>query len=1089
MRSTGHILSLIQALLFLAPAYGQHVSMNYVSTEKMLDSIGSTLAVNVTTYDGYGRREYTIVPSGNGMYSTVLTLYDTAGRECGNWLPAPVAGLADVADGFDIESPARDFYGNDDPLTTVMYDGLGRTAKEYAPGEVMRSENICVRHSYRTNAAGSVRKYADNGTGVTLLGFYAAGDLASVLSTDEDGKTVEVFRDRLGRTVLERRGGLADTYYIYNAAGRLSHVLSPQYDTDSDFGLYGYRYRYDARRRVIEKKLPGCGETRYWYDNGDRMTYMQDVRLRERGRYRFVFYDRLGREAIQGTCGNFSDGGGYGFVDYSPQEASGGSLCGSGYVPGTHNVTDARLEACTFYDNYQFLSSPAVPEQVRAELAGLSGYCAQGLVTGSITASSGGGYVYSAVYYDARGRETASREVRPTGTVITRHVSYNFSGTPKEIIQEVKTPKGQRLTSLTEHVYSCHTGLPTETYLTLDGGERHRTASLSYDAVGRIAGNVRGGNAGSVTYGYSMRGLPEVISSPQFTEWLSYDGGPGTPLYGGDISSMRWKTGDGNIVRGYIFSYDGMGRLVSGAYGEGDNIADNAGKYTETVTGYTLNGAITGLLRCGRRNDGTFGTVDELEVELEGNRAVNVTDRAGNMIYNGSSDFRDRNGAEPEYTYDGCGALTSDINGDIQAVEYDDAGMPRRIRFGSGSVTEYAYSATGQKLGVTHRTAIRDIAVSRDTLIMEEPVLQLDDMMPARTDGAGMVSRGTRDYGQVSPGRMMLEENTEYAGDFILKDGMPYMLLFDGGFCLYKQAAATGSTPEFFFYTKDHLGSNRTVVSEAGKLVQVTHYYPFGGVFGDEGMDAGMQPYKYNGKELDHMHGLDRYDYGARMFAPELPLWNAMDPMCEEYYHTSPYAYCMNNPVNNIDPDGRKIVDAKGNVLISFYKGNILYSKYANQDIRRVANSMSMTRTGLNQLKKLVQSKTNIQIELINESKIEGRLVTYGETIQGNYNPFDNYGRKMQNGQYVLKNAKIKVYLGSIEEAVKEDSGLKYEGLTVNEALGSVMSHEAVHCTDINEIDKDIKYEIKNNKKARPDREILTNKIEKLIMEELKEQQ
>ena len=578
----------------------------------------------------------------------------------------------------------------------------------------------------------------------------------------------------------------------------------------------------------------------------------------------------------------------------------------------SQSVTDARLEACTFYDNYLFLSSPAVPEQVRAELAGLSGHCAQGLVTGSITASSGGGYVYRAVYYDARGREAASREVRPTGTVITRHVSYNFSGTPKEIIQEVKTPKGQRLTSLTEHVYSCHTGLPTETYLTLDGGERHRTASLSYDAVGRIAGNVRGGNAGSVTYGYSMRGLPEVISSPQFTEWLSYDGGPGTPLYGGDISSMRWKTGDGNIVRGYIFSYDGMGRLVSGAYGEGDNIADNAGKYTETVTGYTLNGAITGLLRCGRRNDGTFGTVDELEVELEGNRAVNVTDRAGNMIYNGSSDFRDRNGAEPEYTYDGCGALTSDINGDIQAVEYDDAGMPRRIRFGSGSVTEYAYSATGQKLGVTHRTAIRDIAVSRDTLIMEEPVLQLEDMMPARTDGAGMVSRGTRDYGQVSPGRMMLEENTEYAGDFILKDGMPYMLLFDGGFCLYKQAAATGSTPEFFFYTKDHLGSNRTVVSEAGELVQVTHYYPFGGVFGDEGMDAGMQPYKYNGKELDHMHGLDRYDYGARMFAPAMPLWNTMDPMCEEYYHTSPYAYCMNNPVNNIDPDGKKIVLANG---------------------------------------------------------------------------------------------------------------------------------------------------------------------------------
>ena len=27
---------------------------------------------------------------------------------------------------------------------------------------------------------------------------------------------------------------------------------------------------------------------------------------------------------------------------------------------------------------------------------------------------------------------------------------------------------------------------------------------------------------------------------------------------------------------------------------------------------------------------------------------------------------------------------------------------------------------------------------------------------------------------------------------------------------------------------------------------------------------ADVQPYKYNGKELDRMHGLNTYDYGAR---------------------------------------------------------------------------------------------------------------------------------------------------------------------------------------------------------------------------------
>lgn len=32
----------------------------------------------------------------------------------------------------------------------------------------------------------------------------------------------------------------------------------------------------------------------------------------------------------------------------------------------------------------------------------------------------------------------------------------------------------------------------------------------------------------------------------------------------------------------------------------------------------------------------------------------------------------------------------------------------------------------------------------------------------------------------------------------------------------------------------------------------------------------------------------------------------AMDPMAEKYYHLSPYSWCGNNPINRIDPDGRK---------------------------------------------------------------------------------------------------------------------------------------------------------------------------------------
>lgn len=69
---------------------------------------------------------------------------------------------------------------------------------------------------------------------------------------------------------------------------------------------------------------------------------------------------------------------------------------------------------------------------------------------------------------------------------------------------------------------------------------------------------------------------------------------------------------------------------------------------------------------------------------------------------------------------------------------------------------------------------------------------------------------------------------------------------------------------------------------------------------------ADFQPYKYNGKELDKMHGLDTYDYGARQHDPILARWDRMDPLCEKYYPFSPYAYCRNNPIKFVDKKGEE---------------------------------------------------------------------------------------------------------------------------------------------------------------------------------------
>jgi RHS repeat-associated protein len=110
----------------------------------------------------------------------------------------------------------------------------------------------------------------------------------------------------------------------------------------------------------------------------------------------------------------------------------------------------------------------------------------------------------------------------------------------------------------------------------------------------------------------------------------------------------------------------------------------------------------------------------------------------------------------------------------------------------------------------------------------------------------------------------------------------------------------------------DHQGNNRLVMSEDGIVEQVNDYTPFGVQMKNSFAETSDQRYKYNGKELDRMLGLDLYDYGARFYDARIARWQTIDPLCEKYYSISPYAYCANNPIRFIDPDGRELFIASG---------------------------------------------------------------------------------------------------------------------------------------------------------------------------------
>jgi RHS repeat-associated protein len=124
------------------------------------------------------------------------------------------------------------------------------------------------------------------------------------------------------------------------------------------------------------------------------------------------------------------------------------------------------------------------------------------------------------------------------------------------------------------------------------------------------------------------------------------------------------------------------------------------------------------------------------------------------------------------------------------------------------------------------------------------------------------------------------------------------------------------------------LGNNREVVDSNGKVVQINNYYPFGTPFYDEvnTTNASFQPFKYNGKELDMMHGLNTYDYGARQYYAALPVWDRVDLLAEKNQNMTPYHFCHDNPINRIDPDGNDdYFNNNGTFLYSKGDGGTIY--------------------------------------------------------------------------------------------------------------------------------------------------------------------
>ena len=81
--------------------------------------------------------------------------------------------------------------------------------------------------------------------------------------------------------------------------------------------------------------------------------------------------------------------------------------------------------------------------------------------------------------------------------------------------------------------------------------------------------------------------------------------------------------------------------------------------------------------------------------------------------------------------------------------------------------------------------------------------------------------------------------------------------------------------------------------------------------------------YTFSGKERDEETGFSYF--GARYYNSDYSIWLSVDPMSDKYPNMSPYAYCGNNPVKLVDPNGREFsehIDKYGNLIAHYDDGD-----------------------------------------------------------------------------------------------------------------------------------------------------------------------
>ena len=892
-------------VLFTNPVFSQNSkntsilnkNENYIHSRVYLEETQETNAAKkqletVAYYDGLGRPKQNIgvktSPKGRDVVTHIE--YDEFGRQAKDFLPIPQSG---TQAGKIYDSPlsnASSIYGNEKIFSEKILENspLNRLLGQIHQGNDWQNHPIRIEYEANTTSD-RVKKFKTvtqwNG-GVTLSslsqeGVFSPSSLYKNIAKDEDGNTSIEFKNGQGQVVLVRKfngSETADTYYIYNEYNQLAFVISPLAAekanlTQDDLDRLCYQYRYDGKGRLVEKKLPAKGWEYMVYDKLDRLTMSQDAGQRAKKEWLFTRYDRFGRVAYTGIATGES----------RAVEQANLNLTLSNHVERTSNAgftqnnmkvyynpaiggeisypkNIKKLLSVNYYDEYP-PDAPAAPENILGQPL-MASATAGGKSTKSLPLAvylkniENDDWSRTFTYYDQKARVIGTLHHNYLVGYTQIQMELNFAG----VVQKTHTyhkrdPKSPEVKIEERFVYD-HQNRLVKHFHKINGKNEELLLENIYDELGRLSKKKVGGSEGSplqeVDYAYNIRGWLTSVNQPQNL---------GKDLFGFELKYQNPVSNgkDTPKYNGNISQMDWKTRSNNEELRRYTYQYDDLNRLTKSFYSKPL--AV-------QPNTGSYD--EYLSYDVNGNiktlsrfgdmdkpQAVKIDELSYTYIGNQLVKVSD-NSQNPSGYPIGGGVIPYDENGNmmnhkdkgISYIGYNHLNLPSAV-FWNGKQTFYLYRADGVKV--------------------------------------------KKDF----PGKV-----TDYLDGFQYENGaLQFVPTAEGYYDFVKQ--------RYVYNYTDHLGNVRLSYAKnnnaALEILEENNYYAFGlkhKGYGSVNLGNPNYHYKYNGKELQEN---SMYDYGARLYMPEIGRWNTIDPLAEKTH--DPYSYVWNNPMKFLDPDGRAPMD------------------------------------------------------------------------------------------------------------------------------------------------------------------------------------